>query len=189
MLKYNSFLFINFHVYQCLNSYIYLPDKLINEEISIGSQIIDLVDELNLYFEKFTSLSVNNNGDGLSKSEKKSVLELKSQLRNQQYTFLEDIKQQTSDQTYFLIDLITGRITTKRYLDRESMCLNRHCLETCDAIMANNNNMTNNQRGNNCKMNFLIFILSYFLILTSVVGYGLIFKSSFYTCLSQTSLF
>ena len=105
-----SFLFINFHVYQCLNSYIYLPDKLINEEISIGSQIIDLVDELNLYFEKFTSLSVNNNGDGLSKSEKKSVLELKSQLRNQQYTFLEDIKQQTSDQTYFLIDLITGRI-------------------------------------------------------------------------------
>jgi hypothetical protein len=29
-------------------------------------------------------------------------------------------------------------------------------------------------------MNFLIFILSYFLILISVVGYGLIFKSSFY---------
>jgi hypothetical protein len=156
-------------LYKCLNSYIYLPDKFINEEIPIGSHIIDLDIELSLYFEKLTST-------GLTKTEKKSLHELKSQLRNQQYTFLEDIKQQTNDQTYFLLDLITGRITTKRYLDRESMCLNKHCLETCDAIIINNNNNNNNnnttpnQRGNNCKMNLKILLIpSYNIISMNII--------------------
>ena len=161
---------IKFQTSESLNSYIYLPDKYINEEISIGTPIIDIVDELNLYFDKITSLSVNGIGDTLTKVEKKSIFELKSQLRNQQYAFLEDTNQQTSDQTYFLLDLITGRITTKRNLNRESMCLNKHCLETCDAIVVSNNNMTNNQRGNNCKINLKILLIpSYNIISMNII--------------------
>ncbi|RNA15934.1 protocadherin-9-like [Brachionus plicatilis] len=46
------------------------------------------------------------------------------------FTFLHDIKTSVEN-TYFLLDAVTGRLTSKRYLDRESMCLNKHCANKC----------------------------------------------------------
>lgn len=53
---------------------------------------------------------------------------------NQHYTFLDESKSSTEN-TYFLLDSITGRLTSKRYLDREAMCHNRHCANNCDAAV------------------------------------------------------
>lgn len=170
------------HNTTCLSSYIYLPDKLINEEIPIGSQILDLIDELNSYFNKIETNSIDTSSilvNGLTQTQLKSIIELKTQIKSQQYTFLEDIKQQASDQTYFLLDSITGRITTKRYLDRESMCLNKHCMDICDSTINNNqqfiaNNTLNTQRNNvnngNCRMNLKILLIpSYNIISLNVI--------------------
>ena len=88
------------------NSYIYLSDKIIQEEISIGSLIVDISEQVTAY--QLTS---------------KRTRELSND--NQQYTFLDDHKSSTEN-TYFLLDSVTGRVMSKRYLDRESMCLNKH---------------------------------------------------------------
>lgn len=108
MLSFSIILMLTTTITYCMNSYIYLPDKYIEEEIPIGSLVIDLNDEI-----------------------KATKPTLKQPI--QQYTFLEDLKATTTDNSYFLLDLLTGRITTKRYLDRESMCLNKHCADSCDS--------------------------------------------------------
>ena len=94
-------------------AYIYLPDKFIQEEISIGSLLVDISDEIHKY-------SLSHNTDQFASSQE-----------NQQYTFLDDHKS-SKENTYFLLDSVTGRVTSKRYLDRESMCMNKHCLNTCE---------------------------------------------------------
>ncbi|CAF0838178.1 unnamed protein product [Brachionus calyciflorus] len=90
-----------------LGTYLNLIDKKIPEEIPIGSLITDLNEELNL-------LNTTRDYDA----------------ENLHFTFLDDIKTSTEN-VYFLLDPITGRLTSKRYLDRESMCLNKHCSNTC----------------------------------------------------------
>lgn len=106
------------HPVASVNSYIYLNDKIIQEEVPVGSFIIDLNEELTQY-----------------------------RFLNEQYTFLDDLNTHAGPKTYFLIDLITGRITSKRYLDRESMCANRHCSSGC------NSNQTY------CKMNLKVLLM------------------------------
>lgn len=96
---------------------IHLPDKLIQEEISIGSLIVDIAEELEIEANRVTKSSTTSNANSLSGE-------------NQHYTFLEDSKSSTEN-TYFLLDSITGRLTSKRYLDREAMCLHRHCANQC----------------------------------------------------------
>jgi hypothetical protein len=135
-----------------LDSYIYLPDKHIQEEIAIGSLIADLSDELSNY----------NNQNENKKSISNENVDDEDSNENQHFTFLEDAKSSTEN-TYFLLDSITGRITSKRYLDRESMCMNKHCLEACEFI---NNSTTTGS----CKMNLKILTIpSYNIINLNVV--------------------
>ena len=144
-----------------LDSYIYLPDKHIQEEIAIGSLIADLSDELSNYN--------NNNNNNQDENNKKSVINNQNveeddddSNENQHFTFLEDAKSSTEN-TYFILDSITGRITSKRYLDRESMCMNKHCLEACDFV-------TNSTASGSCKMNLKILTIpSYNIINLNVV--------------------
>ena len=97
------------------NSYIYLPDKLIQEEISIGSLIVDVSEEIESYNQQHKQTDNLDAATG----------------ENQQYAFLDDQKTSTEN-TYFLLDSVTGRVMSKRYLDRESMCINKHCTNACD---------------------------------------------------------
>jgi len=128
---------------ESLNSYIYLPDKYIHEEISIGSLIVDIADEL----EKQKSTTITNS------IESKLVTNSDTSTEMQHFTFLEDVKSSTEN-TYYLIDSITGRITSKRYLDRESMCINKHCMEQCDLNQITKQNLTLN-----CKMNLKVLLI------------------------------
>lgn len=98
-----------------LNSYIYLPDKYIQEEISIGSLILDISEEIANYQQQHhqgsTSIYSDNKNDAASL--------FTEPVENQHFTFLEDV-QSSTENTYFLLDSITGRITSKRYLDRKA---------------------------------------------------------------------
>ena len=116
---------------KAINSYIYLPDKQVQEEIPIGSLIVDISEEIASY----NAQQQQPTNDLTKNSENESN-------ENQHYTFLEDVKSSTEN-TYFLLDSITGRVTSKRYLDRESMCMNKHCIDTCD--LGNHNNFVINE--------------------------------------------
>ena len=85
-----------------MGTYVNLADKKIVEEIAIGSLIADLGEES----------ALTDRGTDMH------------------FTFLDDIKT-SIENTYFLLDAVTGRLTSKRYLDRESMCLNKHCSNSC----------------------------------------------------------
>jgi protocadherin delta 2 len=111
-----------------IDSYIYLHDRKVQEELPVGTLIIDLNEELS--------------SKGLNRS---SFIE--------QYTFLDDTKANSTN-IYFLVDIVTGRITTKRYIDRESMCLNKHCLNPCDV-----NSGQQQQFEFSCKMNLKILLM------------------------------
>jgi hypothetical protein len=111
-----------------INSYIYLSDRKVQEERPVGTLLIDLNEEL-------SSKNLNRS----------SYIE--------QYTFLDDTKANSTNM-YFLVDIVTGRITTKRYIDRESMCLNRHCLNPCDV-----NSGQQQQFSFSCKMNLKILLM------------------------------
>lgn len=106
-------LFYSIASVHCLGTYIYLSDKLIQEEIPIGSLIADIADE------------ISNSNIQTSQNEYLDSTE------SQHFTFLDDVKSSTEN-TYFLLDSITGRVTSKRYLDRESMCFNKHCANNCE---------------------------------------------------------
>lgn len=85
-----------------MGTYVNLADKKIVEEIAIGSLIADLGEES----------------------------ALTGRVADMHFTFLDDIKT-SIENTYFLLDAVTGRLTSKRYLDRESMCMNKHCSNSC----------------------------------------------------------
>lgn len=112
-----------------ISSYVYLNDRIIKEELPMGSFVVNLADELALN-DQYKSLIANGNN-------------------NQQYTLLEDSKTQSNSNSYFNIDSMTGQITTNtKRLDREYMCANRQCAEACDPTsMAN------------CRLNLKILLL------------------------------
>ena len=155
-----------------INSYIYLPDKYVQEEIPIGSLIVDIAEELVKYNE------LNNKQNSQSDAATLAV----DSGENQHYTFLNDAKSSTEN-TYFLLDSVTGRATSKRYLDRESMCLNKHCMDTCDLGNQNNFVISNGSSSNlngknlaqtnppgNCKLNLKVLIIpSYSIISLNVI--------------------
>ena len=96
----------------CLDSYLYLSDKVIREEIPIGSYVVDLTKELetNQVYKKLTqSLSPTV----------------------QQFTLLDDSKL-INGNGYFQLDPSSGILSTKRQIDREYMCSNRQCSESCE---------------------------------------------------------
>ena len=130
----------------CINSYIYLTDKVIQEELPIGTVILELNDELNKYYYSHAAQFQSPT----------------TSFADQQYTFLDEIQTRFASSTYFLLDPITGRITTKRYIDRESMCLNRHCMETCmeSGIQSLSNHYNNSHLAsiNQCKLNLKILL-------------------------------
>lgn len=136
------------------NSYTYLPDKIIQEEISVGSLIVDVAEQVRIY----QASAITN--------------------ENQQYTFLDDHKSSTEN-TYFLLDTVTGRVTSKRYLDRESMCINKHCMNTCEfapskAYILNGKsnfvNTTTPQASGDCNMNLKILVIpSYSIVSLNII--------------------
>jgi hypothetical protein len=156
-----------------INSYIYLPDKYVQEEIPRGSLIVDISEEIAKYNELNKQNSNLNTDSFIDSSE------------NLHYTFLNDVKSSTEN-TYFLLDSITGRATSKRYLDRESMCLNKHCMDTCDLGNQNNFVISNSTYLNlkssnkktsenvnppgNCKLNLKVLIIpSYSIVSLNVI--------------------
>jgi hypothetical protein len=136
------------------NSYVYLPDKYIQEEIPIGSLIADMSEEMTNYQQQ-------------QQGSKSARLREESE---EHYTFLEDTKS-SIENTYFLLDSITGRVTSKRYLDRESMCMNKHCMNQCDYFSAlDSSSQGKNQSELNCKMNLKILTIpSYEIISLNVI--------------------
>ena len=124
----------------CINSYIYLNDKLIQEELSIGTVIFELNDELNKYYYSHSSQFQSPS----------------TSFADQHYTFLDEIQTRFASSTYFLLDSFTGRVTTKRYIDRESMCLNRHCMELC--VENQLSHINNGSSLNQCKLNLKILL-------------------------------
>jgi len=161
------------HSNLAINSYIYLPDKYVQEEIPIGSLIVDISEEIAKYNELNKQNSNLNTDSFIDSSE------------NLHYTFLNDVKSSTEN-TYFLLDSITGRATSKRYLDRESMCLNKHCMDTCDLGNQNNFVISNSTYLNlkssnkktsenvnppgNCKLNLKVLIIpSYSIVSLNVI--------------------
>jgi protocadherin delta 1 len=122
------------HESNAINSYIYLPDKNVTEEIPIGTVVIDLSDELNAYYRRLSS---------------------QPSATPQQYTFLEDVKH-AQENSYFLLDSSTGRVRTRRFLDRETLCLNRHCIDPCDPSYARNS----------CKINMKVLLVPSYVILS-----------------------
>ena len=162
------------HTNLAINSYIYLPDKYVQEEIPIGSLIVDISEEITKYNELNKQNNNNLNSDSFIDS-----------AENLHYTFLNDVKSSTEN-TYFLLDSITGRATSKRYLDRESMCLNKHCMDTCDLGNQNNFFITNGSQTfikssskkssenanppGNCKLNIKVLIIpSYSIVSLNVI--------------------
>ena len=99
-------------------SYIYLPDRRVQEELAIGSLLIDVSEEM-ASMHKRNNNNNNNDDDGEDQDD------------TQHYAFLEDDAHSSSASTYLLLDAVTGRVTSKRYMDRESMCMNKHCLNSC----------------------------------------------------------
>ena len=131
-------LMINLHT--CTNSYIYLNDKQINEEITIGSFVLDLNRELEIYNKTI-----------------RNPLAYEA-VSNQQFTLLEDSKVLNGLNSYFEMDTAEpGKLVTKRLIDRESMCLTRQCSEPCEQ-----------QKGSNfgsCKINLKVLMLPSYNIL------------------------
>lgn len=127
----------------CINSYIYLNDKSINEEIPIGSFVIDLNEELKIY-----NKSINN----------QLAYDLVS---NQQFTLLEDSKVSNGFNSYFEMNSEqSGQLITKRLIDRETMCSNRQCAEPCEQINSNKINYFGS-----CRINLKVLLLPSYNIL------------------------
>lgn len=136
-------LFIRSH---CINSYLYLPDKTIKEEIAVGSFVANLNKELdsNQLYKKKLSQFTNAN----------------------QFTLLEDSKLYNGNK-YFQLDASTGILTTKQYLDRESMCLNRECADACEIGFSHlhSNQHSNSTLFGSCRINLKILLMPSYNIL------------------------
>lgn len=139
--------FISFYVitnlttHTCTNSYIYLNDQQISEEIPIGSFVVDLNRELEIYNKTIKNPLAHET------------------VSNQQFTLLEDSKVSSNGNAYFEMASgeLPGQLITKRLIDREYMCLNRQCSEPCEQ-----------QKGVNfgsCKINLKVLMLPSYNIL------------------------
>ena len=124
----------------CINSYIYLSDKSMSEELPSGSAIANL------------------------KAELSGMLEA-DQLSDQQFTLLEDSKQ-PSGSVYFRLNATSGELATNQLMDREVMCLNRQCAEACEANPNHQHHHSNplNYTGS-CRMNLKVLIMPSYNIL------------------------
>ena len=78
----------------CINSYIYLNDKLIQEELSIGTVIFELNDELNKYYYSHSSQFQSPS----------------TSFADQHYTFLDEIQTRFASSTYFLLDSFSSYV-------------------------------------------------------------------------------
>lgn len=131
-----------------------LPDKLIQEEIPIGSLIVDVAEELETEANRVSSSSSSSSTKSSHRQTNPGSGE------NQHYTFLEDSRSSTEN-TYFLLDPITGRLTSKRYLDREAMCLHKHCAQPCGAELPG---------GGSCTMQLRMLVIpSYQIVSLNVI--------------------
>lgn len=150
------------HPAYSINSYIFIPEKTVQEELPVGSLIIDLAEELRNHLrlnEDTRQQFIRKDSNAIDSDD--------FDLSNEQFTFLEDLKSQSGTNKYFLLDSVTGRITTKRFIDRESMCLNRHCSELCELNTGNSElvrnsraqNRTSHKHKNNCKMNVKVLLM------------------------------
>lgn len=135
----NSTLLLKLHIIllamsyvQCAQSYIYLSDKSIKEELPVATLVANL----------------------------KSEVTAKNDLKNSQdetFTLLEDSKLSRGN-VYFRLDSITGELTTNQYIDRESMCLNRLCADPCEEHQAHLHHPIANFNGS-CRINLKVLML------------------------------
>ena len=109
------------------STYVYTPDQYIHEEIPVGSLIFDSAEFLNIHYPKTVSSTMPA-----------TTTDMETLNNDQYFTFLDDSKT-SNENIYFLLDSVTGRLTSKRYLDRESMCLNNHCINDCTDESPTNN--------------------------------------------------
>jgi hypothetical protein len=131
-----------------ISSYIYLNDKHIKEELAAGSFVLNLAKEL------------ETNQQYLSLKPKLTLPSIQ-----QQYTLLEDSnKPGNANQVYFNLDSATGQITTKSTrLDREFMCANRQCANSCELGSLQ-------FTGNSCRLNLKILLMpSYNIVNLNIV--------------------
>ena len=121
-----------------LNSYIYLPDKTLNEEVPVGSFVINLSKELenDLLYKKQVATQPSS------------------------YTLLDDSKLANGN-AYFQLDSSTGTLTTKQLIDREYMCTHRQCAEQCELGVATHNSHVSGR----CRINLKIIIMPSYNIL------------------------
>ena len=94
-----------------INSYIYLPDKTLKEELATNSFVANLAKEL----------------------EKKDVNSIDTD-QTTTFTLLDDSKLATGN-SLFKLDASSGILTTKQTLDREHMCSSRQCADACDSTL------------------------------------------------------
>jgi len=116
-----------------------LNDKQINEEIPIGSFVVDLNQELEIYNKTIKNPSAYET------------------VSNQHFTLLEDSKVSNGNAYFEMATTEPGKLVTKRLIDREYMCLNRQCSEPCEQ-----------QKGANfgsCKINLKVLMLPSYNIL------------------------
>jgi hypothetical protein len=124
------------------------PDQFILEEIPVGSLIIDLADFLKAYESNTTSVekisttlvvsgeqqtpTTDQLEENLIQPAENSESSNEAADEDAQYfTFVDDSKS-SNENIYFILDSTTGRLTSKRFLDRESMCMNKHCANNCN---------------------------------------------------------
>ena len=105
-----------FVIVHSINSYIYLPDKILKEELATDSFVTNLAKEL----EK---KEINIGSESASTSMSTST-----------FTLLDDSKL-ASGNSLFKLDATSGILTTKQTLDREHMCSSRQCADACDSSL------------------------------------------------------
>jgi len=98
---------------ESINSYIYLSDKTIKEELASNSFVANVAKEL-----------------------EKKQQHIDSSASPMSFTLLDDSKLGESGNELFKLDASSGLLTTKQTLDREHMCSSRQCADACDSPVA-----------------------------------------------------
>jgi hypothetical protein len=112
----------------CGQSYIFLSDKSIKEELPAATLVANLRAELAA-------------DSGLTNSHDETL------------TLLEDSK--LARATLFKLDSSSGELTTNQYIDRESMCLNKLCADPCEEHQAHLHHPVANFNGS-CRINLKV---------------------------------
>ncbi len=112
-------------------SYIYLENRSISEEMPVATLISNLRKEV----------------------EAKNIFSSPLSLNEEQFTLLEDSKLSRGN-VFFKLDSSTGKLTTNQYIDREAMCMNRLCADPCDS-----NHLTQESFNGSCRLNLKVLML------------------------------